>query len=140
VWIHLRQRSHCMRCGSAESPSPRWHRKHGGSSSFGVKGQSVANSGDILIWVMKIHLSRCAFVAWKGHASGHYSTRYGVVRLGIVLRRGCFCSPCCRMRATGVWWVRLRLLCDYGLRMGIGVVLCVRFVLVRLLGRGFMLT
>ena len=47
VWIHLRQRSHFMMFGSAESPSPRWHRKHGGASSSGVKGLSVANSGDI---------------------------------------------------------------------------------------------
>ena len=30
--------------------------------------------------------------------------------------------------------------CDCGLGMGIGDVLCVRFMLVRLLGRGFMLT
>ena len=44
------------------------------------------------------------------------------------------------MRAAGVWWVRLRLLCDCGLGMGVGDVLYVRFVLVRLMGRGFMLT
>ena len=53
---------------------------------------------------------------------------------------GFFCGPCCRMRATGVWWVRVRLFSDRGLGMEIGVVLIVRFVLVRLLGRGFMLT
>ena len=90
MWIHFRQRSQCMRFGSAESPSPRWHRKHGESSSYGVKGLSVANSGDIWMWVMEIPVSRCAFATWKGHVSGHHSTRYGVVRLGLVLRRGFF--------------------------------------------------
>ena len=129
-----------MRFGSVESPSPRWHWKHGGSSSSGVKGQSMENSGDIWMWVMGMPLSRFAVSTWKEHASGHHSTRYGVVRLGLVLRRGCFCGPCCRMRATGVWWVRLMLLYNCGIRVGVGDVLCVNFVLVRLLGRGFMLT
>ena len=89
---------------------------------------------------MGIPLSRCAFATWNGHLSGHHSTRYGVVRLGLVLWRGCFCGPCCMMRATRVWWERLRLLYDRGLGIGIGDVLYVRFVLVRLLGRGFMLS
>ena len=92
------------------------------------------------MWVMKIPLSRCAFATWKGRVSGHHSTRYGVVRLGLVLRQGCFSNPCCRMRATRFWWVRLRLLSYCGLGMGIGDVLCEVFILVRLLGRGFMPT
>ena len=85
MWIYLRQRSHCMRFGSAESPSPRWHRKHGGSSSSGVNGLSVENSGDIWMWVVGVSLSRCAFATWKGHVSGLHSTIYMVVRLGLVL-------------------------------------------------------
>jgi hypothetical protein len=90
VWIHLRQRLHCMKFRSVEPPSPRWHWKHGGSSSSGVKGLSVENSWDIWMWVMGMPLSRCTFATWKRHVSGHHSTRYGVVRLGLVLRRGCF--------------------------------------------------
>ena len=140
MWIHLRQRSHCMRFGSAESPSPRRHWKHGGSSSSGVNGLSVENSGDIWMWVVGVPLSICAFATWKEPVSGHHSNRYVIVRLGLVLRRGCFCGPCCRMRATGVWWVRVRLFCDCGHVMGIGDVLCVCSILVRLLRRGFMLT
>ena len=90
---------------------------------------------------MGMPLSRCAFATWKEHnVSGHHSNRYGVARLGLVLRRGCFCGPCCRMRETGVWWVGVRFFCDCGLGMGVGGVLCVRFVLVRLLGREFMVT
>ncbi len=84
MWIHLRQCSHCMRFGSAESPSPRWHWKHGGSSSSGVNGLSVENSGDIWMWVVGVPLSRCAFATWKGHVSGHHSIRHVVVRLGLV--------------------------------------------------------
>jgi hypothetical protein len=140
VWIHLKQRSHCMRFGYAESPSPMWHWRHGGSSSSGVKGLSVENNGDIWMWVVRVPLSSCAFVTWRGHVSGYHSTRYGVVRLGIVLRQGCFCGPCCRMRATGIRWVRVRLFCDCGLGMKIGIMFCVRYGLGRLLGRGFILT
>ena len=70
--------------------------------------------------------------------NGLHSTRYMVVRLGLVLWRVCFCGPCCRMRATRVWWVRVRLLCACGVGMGIGDVLCVPFALDRFLGRGFM--
>ena len=72
--IHFRQRSYCMRFGSAKSSFPRWHRTHGGSSSSGVKGLSVANSGDICMWVIGIPLSRCAFATWKEHMSAHHST------------------------------------------------------------------
>ncbi len=42
------------------------------------------------MWVMGIPLSGCAFALWKGDVSGHHFTRYGVVRLGLELRRGCF--------------------------------------------------
>jgi len=74
-----------MMSGSAESPSLRCHRKHGRSSSFGVKSLSVANSGEICMWVIGILSSRCAFATLKEHVTGHHSTRYGVVRLGLVL-------------------------------------------------------
>ena len=51
-----------MRLGSIESPLfPRWHRKHGGSSSSGVRGLSVAKSGEICMWAMGVPLSRYAF-------------------------------------------------------------------------------
>jgi hypothetical protein len=85
MWINLRQRSYCMRSGSAESPYPRWHQEHGMSSSSGVKGLSVTNSGEMCMWVMGTPLSRCAFATWKGHINGYHSTRHGVVRLGLVL-------------------------------------------------------
>ena len=85
MWIHLRQRSHCMRLGSAESPSLRWHWKHEGSSSSGVNGLLVENSGDIGMWVVGVPLSRCAFATRKGYVIGLHSTRYVVVRLGLVL-------------------------------------------------------
>ena len=81
MWIHLRQRSHCMRLGSVESPSPRWHSKHGGSSSSGVNGLSMENSADTRMWVVGVPLSRCDFATWKGHVSGHHSNRYVVIRL-----------------------------------------------------------
>ena len=74
-----------MRFVSAEAPSPWWHRKHGGSSSSGVKSLSVANSGEMCMWVMGVPLSRCVFATWKGHVSGHHSTRYGVARLSLLL-------------------------------------------------------
>ena len=74
-----------MRCGYAKSPSPRWHRKHRVSNSSGVKGLSVANSGEMCIWVMGVSLSRCAFAKWKGYVSGHHFTRYGVARRGLAL-------------------------------------------------------
>ena len=85
MWIHLRQRSHCIRFGSAESPSPRLHWKHGGSSSSGVNGLSVENVGVIWMWVVGMPLSRYVFATWKGRVSGLHSTRYVVVRLGHVL-------------------------------------------------------
>ena len=50
-----------------------------GSSSYGVKGLSVANSGDACMWMMGILLYRYDFATWKGYVSEHYSTRYGVV-------------------------------------------------------------
>ena len=61
-----------------------------GSSSSGASGLSVANSGEMCMWGMGVPLSRCAFAKWKEHVSGHHSTRYGVVRLGLVVLRGCF--------------------------------------------------
>jgi hypothetical protein len=57
--------------------------------------------------------------------SGHHSTRYGVVLLGLVMWRGCLWVPVCRMRATGVRWVRSRLLCGCGLGGEVGFVLIV---------------
>ncbi len=83
--IYRRHRLHYMRSGSAESPTPRWHRRHGGSSLSGVKGLSVANNREMCMWVMGIPLSWCAFATWKGHVSGHHSTKHGVIRLGLVL-------------------------------------------------------
>ena len=74
MWIHLRQRSHYMRFVSAESPSPRWHWKHGESSFSCVNGLSVENIGDIWMWVVGVPLYRCAFATWKGHVSGHVPT------------------------------------------------------------------
>ena len=88
MWIHLRQRPHCTRFGSAESPSPRWHWKHGGSNSSSVNGLSVESTKDIWMWVVGVPLSRCAFATWKGHVSGHHSTKYVVVWLGLVMLRG----------------------------------------------------
>jgi len=74
-----------MRLGSAESPSPRWHWKHGGSSSSGVNGLTVENSGDTWMWVLGVTLYMRASEAWKRHVSELHSTRYAVVRLGLVL-------------------------------------------------------
>ena len=59
AWIHRKHRSHCNRLGSLESPSPKWHRKHGGSNSDGVSGLSVAN------WRVGVSFSiRIPFVRW----------------------------------------------------------------------------
>jgi len=85
VRIHLRQQSHCIRFGFAESPSPKRHRKHDGSSSSGVRGLSGANSGEMRMWMMGVPLSRSAFATWNGHVKRHHSTRYDAVRLGLVL-------------------------------------------------------
>ena len=75
AWIHRRHRSHCRRLGSLESPSPRWHRKHGGSSSSGIIGLSVANWGVILMCVMGVPLVRYACAVWYGQVMVSHSTR-----------------------------------------------------------------
>jgi len=85
VWIHLRQRSHWLRFGSPESPSPRRHTKHGGWSSSGVKGLSVENRGSIVIRVMSVPLFWCACAMWKGHVARFHSTMYSAVLLGCML-------------------------------------------------------
>jgi hypothetical protein len=75
AWIHRRHRSHCSRLGSLESPSPRWHWKHGGSSSAGIIGLSVANWGVMLMCVMGVPLVRCACAIWYGQVMVSHSTR-----------------------------------------------------------------
>ncbi len=51
MWTHRRQRSHCMRSRSAESPSPPLQWKQGGSSSSVGSGLSLANSLCWLQWI-----------------------------------------------------------------------------------------
>ncbi len=64
MWIHLRQRSHCMRYGSAESPSL------GGSGSMG---------GRVLLVLM---------VCQRGIAGISGCGRWECLCLGLLLQRG----------------------------------------------------
>ena len=58
--IHLRQRSQLMKLGSDDFPSPRWHRKRGGSNSEGVKDHFLANKEEMVMCVIGVPLSMCA--------------------------------------------------------------------------------
>ena len=87
AWTHRRHRSHCNRLGSLESPSPRWHWKHGGSNSDGMSGLSETNWEDMVIFSIKIPFVKCDCAVGYGQVKGSHSTRYLVVREGRVLWR-----------------------------------------------------
>ncbi len=86
---------HCSRSGSLESPSPKWHWKHGGSNSDGIIGLSEANWDEMVIFtISKPLIVKCACVVWYGQMMGAHSTRYLVVRKGQVLCRVCSVGHC----------------------------------------------
>ncbi len=89
---------------------------------------------------MGVPLSMCAFATWNRHVKGHHSTRHNVVRLIFRMWRGYCCESCCRMRAIGVWWAKLRLLRGGGSGLGWESVGHACFILILLLRFGVMKT